>query len=114
MLSWHYRSRYETLISYSNHAFYDAGLLTIPDKTIHQRTRPLTEVQHPEEANINVSSLFNGSISFHYLPEGVYENRNNVHAFLHFAVGISALSVGSSSTSFQSFGQSIYRLAIIV
>lgn len=34
MLSWHYRSRYETLISYSNHAFYDAGLLTIPDKLV--------------------------------------------------------------------------------
>ena len=28
MLGWHYRSRYETLISYSNHAFYDAALLT--------------------------------------------------------------------------------------
>ena len=33
LLSWHYRSHYETLISYSNHAFYEGELLTIPDKT---------------------------------------------------------------------------------
>src|SRR5258708_35702819 len=34
LLSWHYRSHFETLISYSNHAFYEGGLLTIPHKTI--------------------------------------------------------------------------------
>ena len=34
LLSWHYRSRYETLISFSNHAFYVGRLLTIPDKTL--------------------------------------------------------------------------------
>lgn len=49
MLSWHYRSRYETLISYSNHAFYDVSLLTIPDKTIHHNSKPLIEVLQPEE-----------------------------------------------------------------
>ena len=35
LLSWHYRSHYETLISFSNHAFYEGRLFTIPDKTIH-------------------------------------------------------------------------------
>ncbi len=39
LLSWHYRSHFETLISYSNHAFYEGNLLTIPDKTIHHREK---------------------------------------------------------------------------
>ena len=77
MLSWHYRSRYESLISYSNHAFYDAGLLTIPDKTIHHKDKPLTVVKHPEEGSENASLLLNGSFSFHYLQDSVYENRTN-------------------------------------
>lgn len=77
MLSWHYRSRYETLISYSNHAFYDAGLLTIPDKTIHHNTKPLTEIQVLEEANDHAALLLSGSISFHYIANSVYENRSN-------------------------------------
>ncbi|QEC69329.1 DUF4011 domain-containing protein [Panacibacter ginsenosidivorans] len=78
MLSWHYRSRYETLISYSNHAFYGAGLLTIPDKTVHHLEKQLTEIQQPEEGSEHAAELLNGSISFHYLPNSVYENRNNI------------------------------------
>jgi predicted DNA-binding WGR domain protein len=78
MLSWHYRSRFETLISYSNHAFYDAGLLTIPDKTIHHKTSLLTEVQNAEGGNVHAALLLNGSISFHYLVNSIYENRSNI------------------------------------
>ncbi|HSC38635.1 MAG TPA: AAA domain-containing protein, partial [Chitinophagaceae bacterium] len=77
MLSWHYRSRYETLISYSNHAFYEAGLLTIPDKTIHHNDRPGIEVHKPEEGVQNAAQLLHNSISFHYLPASVYEARGN-------------------------------------
>lgn len=78
MLSWHYRSRYETLISYSNHAFYKAGLLTIPDKTIHHVAKPLMEVAQPEEGEKNAAELLKGSICFHYLPNSIYENRSNI------------------------------------
>ncbi|UUZ55358.1 hypothetical protein LP419_06335 [Massilia sp. H-1] len=31
LLAWHYRSRHESLISFSNAAFYDGRLVTIPD-----------------------------------------------------------------------------------
>src|SRR6476659_4372037 len=31
LLAWHYRSRYESLIGYSNAAFYAGNLYTIPD-----------------------------------------------------------------------------------
>ncbi|MEO6254784.1 MAG: AAA domain-containing protein [Ferruginibacter sp.] len=77
MLSWHYRSRYETLISFSNHAFYDAGLLTIPDKTIHHKDKQVIEILKPEEAPGFADHLYDRSISFHYLPNSIYENRNN-------------------------------------
>lgn len=85
MLSWHYRSRYETLISYSNHAFYEAGLLTIPDKTIHHISKPLVEIKQAEEGASNAALLLNGSISFHYLPDSIYENRSNIQEAKYIA-----------------------------
>ncbi|MDE7106459.1 MAG: DUF4011 domain-containing protein [Anaeroplasmataceae bacterium] len=36
-LHWHYRSRSEELISFSNHHFYDDGLITIPQAKMHQK-----------------------------------------------------------------------------
>lgn len=77
MLSWHYRSHYETLISYSNHAFYEAGLLTIPDKAIHHKEKTVIEVIKPEDANGFADSLYDRSISFHFHPNSLYEKRNN-------------------------------------
>lgn len=77
MLSWHYRSRYETLISYSNHAFYEAGLLTIPDKTVHHKEKQVIEVAKPEDAVQFADTLYDRSISFHFHPNSVYEKRNN-------------------------------------
>ncbi|TCD11118.1 WGR domain-containing protein [Pedobacter frigidisoli] len=77
MLSWHYRSHYETLISYSNHAFYEAGLLTIPDKTVHHQEKAVLEVTQAEDASKYADALFDRSISFHFHPNSVYEKRNN-------------------------------------
>lgn len=77
MLRWHYRSRYETLISYSNHAFYEADLLTIPDKTIIHHNKPGIEIMQPEEGLQTAQHLLNSSISFHYLPNSVYQDRGN-------------------------------------
>jgi predicted DNA-binding WGR domain protein/DNA polymerase III delta prime subunit len=77
MLGWHYRSRYETLISYSNHAFYSKGLLTIPDKTIHHNTKNEIIVEKAEDASQYVDDVLNRSISYHHLPNSVYEQRSN-------------------------------------
>ncbi|HLX65387.1 MAG TPA: AAA domain-containing protein, partial [Puia sp.] len=62
LLSWHYRSHYETLISYSNHAFYEGKLLTIPDKAVDHR-----------------------SIRYHLLTDGVYDKRSNRTEALYIA-----------------------------
>ncbi len=77
MLGWHYRSRYESLISFSNHAFYHAGLLTIPDKSVPQNSLNEMIVEKPEQAAENISCLFDRSISFHFQKNGLYETRTN-------------------------------------
>jgi predicted DNA-binding WGR domain protein/DNA polymerase III delta prime subunit len=77
LLSWHYRSHFETLISFSNHAFYAGELLTIPDKTIHHRQKEPIIIAGPEEAPARTDSLFDRSISFHLLTNSVYEKRSN-------------------------------------
>lgn len=48
-LSWHYRSRHESLIAFSNHRYYGGGLVTFPS--------PVTE---------------DGAVSFHFVG-GLYE-----------------------------------------
>ena len=78
MLGWHYRSRYESLINFSNAAFYNRELLTIPDQTILSENMPVIESEKKEDASQNVEAFSNRSISFHYLKNGVYENRTNV------------------------------------
>jgi hypothetical protein len=52
LLRWHYRSRHEGLIAYSNHEFYDDRLITFPG--------PVTG-----EAAVGVR--------FHHVPDGVYD-----------------------------------------
>jgi predicted DNA-binding WGR domain protein/DNA polymerase III delta prime subunit len=77
LLSWHYRSHYETLISFSNHAFYEGELLTIPDRTIHHQEKTRMLITRPEEAAFHADTLFDRSISFHHLAESIYEKRSN-------------------------------------
>ena len=77
LLSWHYRSHSETLISFSNHAFYEGGLLTIPDKAIHHRAKDPILVTGARDAGMGADSLFDRSISFHLLTGSVYEKRTN-------------------------------------
>ncbi len=71
MLGWHYRSRSESLISFSNWAFYDGRLLTVPElRLLHGA--PVGEAnQSPADL------LLSRPISFHQLPVQSYENRRN-------------------------------------
>ncbi|HEX9514504.1 MAG TPA: AAA domain-containing protein [Puia sp.] len=78
LLSWHYRSHYETLISFSNHAFYEGKLLTIPDKTIHHKEKAAITITRSEDAIQSAGNLFDRSISFHFHSNGIYEKRGNV------------------------------------
>lgn len=53
-LKWHYRSRQESLITFSNHNYYRGGLITFPS---------------PATADT--------AVSFHYVKDGLYEKGGN-------------------------------------
>ena len=74
MLSWHYRSRSEALISFSNAAFYGGRLATVPDRL------PATAAD-PWTTSLPVGSVVDGvlagSITTVRVTDGVYVRRTN-------------------------------------
>lgn len=79
MLAWHYRSRSEALINFSNAAFYDGRLVTIPDRALATEGGPPEALRSDVEgaAKAAVDHLFARAVSFHNVADGVYENRIN-------------------------------------
>ena len=79
LLAWHYRSRSEALISFSNAAFYDGRLITIPDLAIADASTapdPLRS-DDPRSASVAVSRMLARAVSFHPVANGVYDKRIN-------------------------------------
>lgn len=79
MLAWHYRSRSEALISFSNAAFYNGQLVTIPDQKLAQQADPPDPLRSDEEtaAHAAVDRLLGRPLTFHRVADGVYEERRN-------------------------------------
>ena len=91
MLTWHYRSRFETLIGFSNAAFYDGRLSTVPDRAVVTEGRPpleadLTEADagggdparvDPATVTAAVDALLARSISLHRMRGALYRRRTN-------------------------------------
>ncbi|PQO38849.1 DNA helicase [Blastopirellula marina] len=77
MLGWHYRSRSESLISFSNWKFYDGRLLTVPEEQISDKLRPSIEVARDSAKSQGSQALLERAVSYHYLPHATYENRRN-------------------------------------
>src|SRR5205823_3079145 len=77
LLAWHYRSRYESLISFSNAAFYSGNLFTIPDRQRAMDNQSEIRVSGAEQAAANAEAVLARSISFHFMENGVYEDRTN-------------------------------------
>ena len=75
MLGWHYRSRSESLISFSNWAFYDGRLLTVPEHRLSV-PEPQQPIEHAGPAAA-LQRLISRPVSFHLLQDGVYENTCN-------------------------------------
>ena len=76
MLGWHYRSRSESLISFSNAAFYQGRLLTVPEVSLPPIDLREIVVRAPgEEADI--ARLLERPVSFHFLEYGIYQQRRN-------------------------------------
>ena len=91
MLTWHYRSRYESLIGYSNHAFYEARLATIPDRTLDTQRRDPIDVDASDEAAANLTTALDRPISFHAMQHGVYEDRRNTQEADYIAEMVRAM-----------------------
>jgi predicted DNA-binding WGR domain protein len=76
MLGWHYRSRSESLISFSNWAFYEGRLLTVPDSQRLDADAPAPESQSHHLAPSPVDLLLTRPVSFHPVS-GEYDKRRN-------------------------------------
>ena len=77
MLGWHYRSRSESLISFSNWAFYQGKLLTVPEQRQSSGAKDEILVQSAEDGTANVERLLERPVSFHFMAKGIYDNRRN-------------------------------------
>lgn len=80
LLAWHYRSRHESLISFSNAAFYAGRLVTIPDRLLDRadQTPPVLQSSDPDAGVAAADALMARPVSFHRVADGVYEGRRNV------------------------------------
>ena len=77
MLGWHYRSRSESLISFSNWRFYDGRLLTVPDESRTATVRTPIEASTAADGAAGGSETLTRPLSFHSLRQGVYQRRRN-------------------------------------
>jgi hypothetical protein len=77
MLGWHYRSRSESLISFSNAAFYQGRLLTVPEVSLPADSMTEILVHSSSAGETNTARVLDRPVSFHFLENGVYEQRRN-------------------------------------
>ncbi|MBI5160606.1 MAG: WGR domain-containing protein [Micrococcales bacterium] len=121
LLGWHYRSRSEALIAFSNAAFYAGELLTVPDVAAHAAGRGEVEVSDVADGTAGVEALVARSISFHYVSGGVYERRRNLKEAAYIAqllrellareTGCSLGVVAFSEAQQEAIEQALARLA---
>ncbi len=96
LLGWHYRSRSESLISFSNWAFYDGRLLTVPDEALAGvKRKPISATQATDGAEGGIEAL-NRAVSFHSIPYGVYEKRRNLDEAEYIAELVRAVLMGGT------------------
>ncbi|CAN7447728.1 DUF4011 domain-containing protein [Phenylobacterium sp. LjRoot225] len=87
LLAWHYRSRHESLISFSNAAFYEGRLITIPDLRIEGQAGEIPALRSDAEdaAHQAVDELLERPLTFHPVEDGVYVARRNLPEARHIA-----------------------------
>lgn len=80
LLAWHYRSRHESLISFSNAAFYDGSLVTIPDSALDRGIEQPVALRSDQEDSgaLGTDAMLARPISFHQVDDGLYMGRQNI------------------------------------
>ena len=99
MLGWHYRSRSESLISFSNWAFYQGRLLTVPEERLPRPDLEELVINDPADGRQNVAAVIERPVSFHYLDQGCYEKRRNTEEAAYIAELVRGLILGESDYS---------------
>ena len=99
MLGWHYRSRSESLISFSNHAFYGGRLLTVPEERLETMQSAELLVTCAADAGKFAGELLNRPLSFHFMERGLYDNRRNTCEAEYIAELIRELLLAESGES---------------
>ncbi|WGM37497.1 AAA domain-containing protein [Caulobacter sp. NIBR1757] len=89
LLAWHYRSRYESLISFSNAAFYEGRLITIPDRDTGLEAGETSSLRSDDEAAAarGADALMARPLSYHRIEDGVYLARGN-QPEAHYIAGL--------------------------
>ena len=78
LLAWHYRSRSEALIGFSNAAFYGAALRTVPDLDLPgPALAPIVVADPVADASAGTDALLDRPLSSHLLQHGTYATRRN-------------------------------------
>ncbi len=93
LLAWHYRSRFEALISFSNAAFYGGRLVTIPDRSLRSAGGQPAAIASDDEDHwlAGADRLLSTPISTHRIADGVYDNRINMPEARYIAGLVRAL-----------------------
>jgi predicted DNA-binding WGR domain protein len=101
LLAWHYRSRSESLISFSNAAFYEGQLVTIPDQSILRGQGESISAQSDNKKAwaTGSSQLLAAPITFHKITDGVYDQRGNAPEAAYVAGLVHALLTKKSGLS---------------
>ncbi|TVQ90717.1 MAG: DUF4011 domain-containing protein [Deltaproteobacteria bacterium] len=76
MLGWHYRSRHEALIQFSNQAFYHGELLTVPDRLRGVEREPIV-VNEPNEGDEYATAVLDRPLTYHRMERSPYVKRSN-------------------------------------
>ncbi|HET7865254.1 MAG TPA: AAA domain-containing protein, partial [Burkholderiaceae bacterium] len=84
-LAWHYRSRSESLIGYSNAAFYAGLLHTVPDRRLPAPGLGEIHVTGAEGLAAQADALLARPISVHLVAGAVYAQRRNEAEARHIA-----------------------------
>lgn len=101
LLAWHYRSRFESLISFSNAAFYNGQLVTIPDRWLRAEHAPLGPITSVDEDAVRAGAarLTSAPITTHRIADGIYAGRINAAEARYIACLVRELLAGNSSMS---------------
>lgn len=101
LLAWHYRSRFESLISFSNAAFYNGQLVTIPDRSLRAEHAPPGPIASTDEDAVKAGAarLVSAPITTHRIADGVYAGRVNAPEARYIASLVRELLAGNSSMS---------------